>query len=98
VEANLLGKPWFTYRSDSQVNIYQPREQLRFLCQGRRAQGSKMYHSVGTDTHGNTFAFSILFKIHRLWAGEMTQRLRALTVLKVLSSIPSNHMVAHNHL
>ena len=32
-------------------------------------------------------------------AGEMAQRLRALTVLpKVLSSIPSNHMVAHSHL
>jgi hypothetical protein len=29
----------------------------------------------------------------------MTQRLRLLTVLpEVLSSIPSNHMVAHNHL
>jgi hypothetical protein len=29
----------------------------------------------------------------------MAQRLRALTVLpEVLSSIPSNHMVAHNHL
>jgi hypothetical protein len=34
-----------------------------------------------------------------LGAGEMAQRLRALTALpKVLSSIPSNHMVAHNHL
>jgi hypothetical protein len=32
------------------------------------------------------------------WAGEMAQQLRALTVLaEVLSSIPSNHMVAHNH-
>jgi hypothetical protein len=32
-------------------------------------------------------------------AGEMAQRLRALTDLsEVLSSIPSNHMVAHNHL
>jgi hypothetical protein len=32
-------------------------------------------------------------------AGEMAQRLRALTALpKVLSSIPSNHMVAHNQL
>jgi hypothetical protein len=32
-------------------------------------------------------------------AGEMAQQLRALTALqKVLSSIPSNHMVAHNHL
>jgi hypothetical protein len=30
---------------------------------------------------------------------EMAQRLRALTVLsEILSSIPSNHMVAHNHL
>jgi hypothetical protein len=33
------------------------------------------------------------------WAGEMAQWLRALTALpEVLSSIPSNHMVAHNHL
>jgi hypothetical protein len=31
-------------------------------------------------------------------AGEMAQRLRALTaLLKVLSSNPSNHMMAHNH-
>jgi hypothetical protein len=31
-------------------------------------------------------------------AGEMAQRLRALAALpEVLSSIPSNHMVAHNH-
>jgi hypothetical protein len=31
--------------------------------------------------------------------GKMTQRLRALTALpEVLSSIPRNHMVAHNHL
>jgi hypothetical protein len=30
-------------------------------------------------------------------AGEMAQQLRALTaLLKVLSSIPSNHKVAHN--
>jgi hypothetical protein len=31
-------------------------------------------------------------------AGEMTQRLRALAPNLTLSSIPSNHMVAHNHL
>ena len=32
-------------------------------------------------------------------AGEMALRIRALTALpEVLSSIPSNHMVAHNHL
>jgi hypothetical protein len=31
--------------------------------------------------------------------GEMAQRLRALTALpEVLSSIPSNYMVTHNHL
>jgi hypothetical protein len=31
-------------------------------------------------------------------AGEMAQQVRALTaLLKVLSSNPSNHMVAHNH-
>jgi hypothetical protein len=31
-------------------------------------------------------------------AGEMAQRVRALTALpKVQCSIPSNHMVAHNH-
>jgi hypothetical protein len=34
-----------------------------------------------------------------LWAGEMAQWLRVLTTLpKVLSSNPSNHMVANNHL
>jgi hypothetical protein len=33
------------------------------------------------------------------WAGEMAQQLRALAaLLEVLSSIPSNHMVAHSHL
>ena len=32
-------------------------------------------------------------------AGEMARQLKALTALpEVLSSIPSNHMVAHNHL
>jgi hypothetical protein len=32
-------------------------------------------------------------------AGEMAQRLEALTALpEFLGSIPSNHMVAHNHL
>jgi hypothetical protein len=32
------------------------------------------------------------------WAGEMAQQLRALTAApEILSSNPSNHMVAHNH-
>lgn len=35
----------------------------------------------------------------KVWAGEMAQRLRALDVRpEVPSSIPSNHVVAHNHL
>jgi hypothetical protein len=34
-----------------------------------------------------------------LGAGELAQQFKALTSLpEVLSSIPSNHMVAHNHL
>jgi hypothetical protein len=38
------------------------------------------------------------FKI-KLGAGEMAQQLRVLTALpEVLSAIPTNHMVAHNHL
>jgi hypothetical protein len=37
-------------------------------------------------------------KIKNSGAGEMVQWLRVLTALpKVLSSNPSNHMVAHNH-
>jgi hypothetical protein len=36
---------------------------------------------------------------HKEGAGEMAQRLKAPTALpEVLSSNPSNHMVAHNHL
>ena len=39
------------------------------------------------------------FKKAREGAGEIAHRLRALPALpKVLSSIPSNDMVAHNHL
>jgi hypothetical protein len=40
-----------------------------------------------------------VFKKHLSRAGEMAQWLRALAILsEVLSSIPSNHMVTHNHL
>jgi hypothetical protein len=38
-------------------------------------------------------------KRDEIGAGDMAQQLRALTALpEVLSSIPRNHMVAHNHL
>jgi hypothetical protein len=40
-----------------------------------------------------------LISVSISWAGEMAQRLRALAALpEVLSSVLSNHMVAHNHL
>jgi hypothetical protein len=42
---------------------------------------------------------SFSFLIYKTWAGEIAQWLRALTALpEILSSNPSNHMVAHNHL
>jgi hypothetical protein len=45
------------------------------------------------------FSFGSSLKPLCVGAGEMAQQLRALTALaEVLSSIPSNHMVAHNHL
>jgi len=45
------------------------------------------------------FVGSNALKTLHYWVGDMAQWLRALTALpKVLSSIPSNHMVAHNHL
>jgi hypothetical protein len=38
-------------------------------------------------------------KIQNMKAGEMAQQLKALVALpEVLSSTPSNHMMAHNHL
>jgi hypothetical protein len=42
----------------------------------------------------------VVLKTTIIWgAAEMVQWLRALTALpEVLSSIPSNHMMAHNHL
>jgi hypothetical protein len=51
--------------------------------------------------HLGTFIYFIFFKIYLfIWeAGEMAQWLRAPTALpEVLSSVPRNHMVAHNHL
>jgi hypothetical protein len=43
--------------------------------------------------------FVIALRIKKMGFGEMAQWFRALTALpEVLSSIPSNRMVAHNHL
>jgi hypothetical protein len=53
-----------------------------------------------TDTHPGKILRRInFFKKQKKRAGEMAQQLRALTALpEVLSSTPSNHMVAHCHL
>ena len=49
-------------------------------------------------SHGRRFYFTLL-PLPGLWVGEVAQWLRALTaLLKLPSSNPSNHMVAHNHL
>jgi hypothetical protein len=54
-----------------------------------------VYHHMGGGAEDTQRP--IHYKSH-CRAGEMAQWLRALTVLlKVLSSNPSNHMVAHNH-
>ena len=38
------------------------------------------------------------FKKRKIGAGEMAKQVRAMTaLLKILSSNPSNHMVAHSH-
>jgi hypothetical protein len=53
------------------------------------------YQWLGSKIKDNR---NILYKRQIVGAGEMAQWLRALTAPpKVLSSNPSNHMVAHNH-
>jgi hypothetical protein len=50
------------------------------------------------DSQGNTEKPCLEKNKNQNGAGEMTQWLRALTALpKVLSSNPTNHMVAYNH-
>jgi hypothetical protein len=61
------------------------------------------YESLGLINAKHSFITAIYPRaMHlkmRFWAGEMAQWLRTLTALpEVLSSIPSNHMMSHNHL
>jgi hypothetical protein len=63
----------------------------------RPTLSTQLYSEIGNSITNN-LSF-VPPKKNLDWAGEMAQRLRALTALpEVLSSVPSNHMVAHNHL
>jgi hypothetical protein len=60
---------------------------------GKRAQWTRMQCKLRPEFESTTS-----MQKTTCGAGKMAQRLRALTaLLKVLSSNPSNHMVAHNH-
>jgi hypothetical protein len=51
----------------------------------------------GNRLYEGEFSYRLTWKAE-IQAGEMAQRLRALTaLLKIWSSNPSDHMVAHNH-
>jgi hypothetical protein len=63
---------------------------------GREIISSLIAHCLVSASH-KIYLFLALVR-YIPGAGEMAQQLRALTALpKVLSSNPSNHMVAHNH-
>jgi hypothetical protein len=67
-------------------------------ARGRQRQGDLCEFQVyrGSSRPARDTWRKIVLKNQR--AGEMAQQLRALTALpEVLSSIPSNNMVAHNH-
>jgi hypothetical protein len=74
-------------RENAHVEI---REELAGIC----SEALRKYSYSGVVS--SRFSLRLL---NDLGAGEMAPQLRALAVLpEVLSSIPSNHMVAHNHL
>jgi hypothetical protein len=59
-------------------------------------QGAKDYRD---NSINSIYTYTLQALKHETWAGEIAQWLRAPTaLLKALSSNPSNHMVAHNHL
>jgi hypothetical protein len=68
---------------------------------GARKEGSPDWKPEQQgDTGGKGWGVTVGTKVKEelVGAGDMAQRIRALTALpKVLSSNPSNHMVTHNH-
>jgi hypothetical protein len=66
-------------------------------CIRQLEMGDKL-HQNKNKTKTKNYTKKQKTKTTALGAGEMAHRLTALTALpKVLSSNPSNHMVAHNH-
>jgi len=72
--------------------------QIRKLMQVKLNEGSHVPAPASNRTWQlQSCGFRV--KIEENVTGEMAQQLRALTTLpEVLSSNPSNHIVAHNHL
>jgi hypothetical protein len=63
----------------------------------RTKQHPTKWKRIFINSTSNTGLISKVYKEFKR-DGEMAQQVRALTaLLKVLSSNPSNHMVAHNH-
>jgi hypothetical protein len=84
------------------LEIKKPRD-ISCIAGGSEKANCGSYSSVGkvltAEARGPEFNPQHSRKKLLPGAGELAQRLRALTALpEVLSSIPSNHMVAHKHL
>lgn len=85
----LLQEPWAACAHHCQ----------RIISRGREI----IFHFLATfwsplSTSQLEFTQNSVHKSWKNWVGKMAQRVRALTALpNVLSSIPGNYMVAHNH-
>ena len=92
IEIENLTNHWWDWEMELLTGkTVQPRRLNREVC------GS--WESPGRHAQDQCSVPSMEKKEVPCGAGEMALRLRALVALpEVLSSIPSNHMVAHNHL
>jgi hypothetical protein len=79
------------------IGKFLPRKHRKFLFFSV-PKSKKKNQLRRVEKTGKRFALFLQELKDHLWAGEMAQRVRALTALpEVLSSNPSNHMMAHNH-
>jgi hypothetical protein len=73
-------------------------ETLRIYCKSSAYRAGQLNRILSSACAVGCSQYLIRVKVKQR-AGEMALRLRALTALpEVLSSIPGNHMLAHNHL